>query len=121
MRRALRAFSTVLVVAGTLLLVEVGVTVFWQEPLSAFLAHREQSRLSQRLSDLERSAPTRTERRALALLASDRRRLAFLARSLRRRTPDGDALGRIRIPRLGVSFVVVNGTDPADLRKGPGF
>jgi sortase A len=27
----------------------------------------------------------------------------------------------VRIPAIGVSYVVVDGTDPATLRKGPGF
>jgi sortase A len=34
--------------------------------------------------------------------------------------PDGEAVGIIRIPKLGVDKVVVEGTTVADLRKGPG-
>jgi sortase A len=34
--------------------------------------------------------------------------------------PDGDAVAIIDIPKLGVSQVVVEGVDVADLRKGPG-
>ena len=40
---------------------------------------------------------------------------------MRRRTPGGGALGRIRIPSIGVDKVVVDGTAAPDLRKGPGF
>ena len=32
----------------------------------------------------------------------------------------GDALGRIRLPAIAASFVMVQGTDGASLRKGPG-
>ena len=32
----------------------------------------------------------------------------------------GDAIGRIRIPRLGLNMVLVNGTDHGTLEKGPG-
>ena len=32
----------------------------------------------------------------------------------------GQALGRIRLPTLHRSYVLVQGTDPASLRKGPG-
>ena len=46
--------------------------------------------------------------------------MAFLARALRRDVREGDPVGRIRIKRIGVSYVVVEGTDPATLRKGPG-
>lgn len=34
--------------------------------------------------------------------------------------PDGDALGRIRIPAAGVDWTVVEGVGPADLRRGAG-
>src|SRR5262249_6977118 len=50
----------------------------------------------------------------------DRRRLAFLARVARREAKTGDPIGRIEIPKIGASFVVVQGTDTASLRKGPG-
>lgn len=36
-------------------------------------------------------------------------------------THRGDALGRIKIPKIGPSFVVINGTDTASLHKGPGI
>jgi sortase A len=32
----------------------------------------------------------------------------------------GEAIGRIRVPRIGVNMILVNGTDDATLRKGPG-
>jgi sortase A len=34
--------------------------------------------------------------------------------------PNGDALGRIDIPKIGLSAYVVEGVDVGDLRKGPG-
>lgn len=121
MRQALRALSTVLIVAGVLLLVDAGLTLVWQEPVSAYLAHRQQDRLSGELDRLGRLPPPALQRRALAALRDERQRIAFLARSLRRDADEGDALGRIRIPSIGASFVVVNGTDHDDLTKGPGF
>ena len=42
LRRALRALSSVLIVAGALLLVDAGLTLLWQEPLSALYAHVRQ-------------------------------------------------------------------------------
>jgi len=117
----LRGLSTVLIVAGALLVIDAGLTLVWQEPVSAFITHREQGRLEDRLRDLERRRPSVLEQRALATLPDSRRRIAFLARSLRRRAHEGDALGRIRIPKIGKSYVVVDGTAAADLRKGPGF
>jgi sortase A len=120
-RRAVRALSTVLLVAGALLLVDAGLTVAWQEPVSALYARLGQDRLSGDLAELERAAPTPVAARALRELRTDRRRLAFLARSLRREARAGQAIGRIAIPRIDAEHVVINGTRGPDLRKGPGL
>lgn len=121
MRQALRALSTVLIVAGLLLLADAGLTLVWKEPVSSYLAQRQQDRLSGELDRLRRQPAPGLERRALAALGDQRQRLAFLARSLRRRSAEGAALGRIRIPRIGANFVLVNGTSTDDLKKGPGL
>ena len=120
MRRALRGLSTVLIVAGALLVADAGVTLAWQEPVSALYARMTQNRLDGQLRELERLGPTPLEARALAGLHGVRRRLGFLARRLERRVRPGEALGRISIPAVGARFVVVQGTGGADLRKGPG-
>jgi sortase A len=116
--RALRALSSVLIVAGVLLLADAGVTLVWQEPLSALYARIHQDRLAGQLGDLR--SLTALQLRALARLRTERRRIAFLARALQRRVATGHALGRIRIKRMGIDFVIVQGTDPGDLREGPG-
>jgi sortase A len=120
MRRVLRACSTVLIVAGALMIADAGVTLAWQEPLSALIARIHQNQLSGQLDRIERAAPTPVQRRALHSLRSDRKRIAFLARVARRTTKTGAPIGRIEIPKLGAKFVVVQGTDVASLRKGPG-
>jgi sortase A len=120
LRRALRAFSTVLIAAGALMLADAGITLAWQEPVSALLARLEQNRLSDELREIEQAPPTAVERRALAALPSQRRRIAFLARVARRDAQDGAPIGRIAIPQIGADFVVVQGTDAGTLRKGPG-
>jgi sortase A len=116
--RALRALSTVLIVAGALLLADAGVTLLWQEPLSALYARVHQDRLAGDLEQLQ--SLNDLQARALARLRSERRRRSFLARALQRRVGPGDALGRIRLKRLGIDFVMVQGTDPGELREGPG-
>jgi sortase A len=119
MRAPLRALSTVLIISGLLLLSDAGLTVAWQEPVSAVYAHFVQSRLGDDLRKLELAQPNAQDLAALRSLDAQRR-MAFLARALRRTAGPGDAVGRIRIPRIGASFVVVKGTDAASLRKGPG-
>jgi sortase A len=120
-RTTFRSLSTVLIVAGALLLLDAGLTLAWQEPVSALIARITQDRLSGDLQQLERAGPTQLELRALAGLDTDRRRIAYLARSLKRRSAEGAAVGRIEIPAIGGSFVLVKGTAGRDLRKGPGF
>jgi sortase A len=121
-RRAVRALSSVLIVAGLLLLADAIVTVVWQEPLTALQASRAQHGLSGDLDRLTtRDVPSAGETRALERLAGQRRRVAFLARRLARRTTPGQAVARIRLPRIGKTAIVVKGSDPADLRKGPGL
>lgn len=121
MRRYLRTLSTVLIVSGLLMLTDAGMTLAWQEPVSAIYATVIQGRLGDDLRKLELASPNTTDLTALRSLESERKRMAFLSRSLRRDAENGDAIGRIRIPKIGASYVVVKGTDPATLRKGPGF
>lgn len=120
MRRVLRAISSVLIVTGALLIVDAGVTLAWQEPVSAFLASRQQGKLADELEQIEATAPSPVQRRALAQLRSDRHRVAFMARVARRQARDGTPFGRLRIPAIGQDSVVVNGTASDDLRMGPG-
>jgi sortase A len=119
-RRALHGFSSVLIVSGVLLLLDAGLTVVWQEPLSAIYAQVQQDKLGGELDELRELEPTPVERRALASLPDDDSRLAFSARALDRRAKPGKPIGRIRIPRLGLSKVIVEGTGTGDLKRGPG-
>jgi sortase A len=120
-RRGLRALALALIALGSLALTDAVVTLVWQEPFSALYAKLRQDHLSGVLRTEERAAPSPVERHALARLGSERARIAYLASELQRRAPAGGPVGRIRIPRLGVNFVVVNGTGTAALESGPGI
>jgi sortase A len=119
-RSALRGLSTALIVAGALLLIDAGATLLWEEPLSSLYAHYQQKSLAGQLDRLEQLKPTPVEVKAIKALPDPKRRLAFAARALDRRTDDGDAVGRLTIPRIHLKDVFVEGTDAGDLRKGPG-
>jgi sortase A len=119
-RRSLRALSTAMIVAGAILLADAGLTLLWQEPVSAVYAQIQQSRLSDRLEELERAPLAPAEQRALERIPDPARRLAFRARAFGRRLEPGDPMGRIVMPAIGVSEVFVEGTGAGDLRKGPG-
>ncbi len=114
-----RTVSTVLIVAGALLLADAATTLLWQEPLSALYGRIQQGKLEDRLSALEKAPLAAVDQRALRRLDASRR-LAFAARALARRSDGGDPLGRIRMPSIGVSEVFVEGTEGGDLRRGPG-
>ncbi|TMK38664.1 MAG: class E sortase [Actinobacteria bacterium] len=119
-RSALRALSSVLVVAGIVLLADAAATLAWQEPLSALYTRLRQDSLAGDLRALEREAPSPLQLGALSHLDAQQR-IAFLARALRARARPGSAVGRIRIPHLGTDFVLVAGTDTDALRDGPGI
>jgi sortase A len=116
-RAVLRFIASVLITSGVLLLLDAGVTLAWQEPVSALIAWRQQAGLQREL-DATTRALTPYER-ALADLEL-RRRLAALAVRERRRVREGHALGRIELPSLARSYVIVEGTSKPSLRKGPG-
>jgi sortase A len=118
-RRALRALSSILIFAGLLLLVDAGLTVVWQEPVSALYNRLQQDRLGGDLADLW-DEPTALESRALEDLPDGAARLAFQSRALNRKARRGQPIGRIRMPRIGLSKVIVEGTDGTSLRSGPG-
>lgn len=119
-RRLLRATSLVLIVSGLLVLADAAVTLLWQEPVTAAIGLIEQSQINRHWLSY-RSAPlSAVEQRIVVSIASQRRRLAFLARREQRELRTGDALGRITIPSIGVSFLVVQGTDSTTLETGPG-
>jgi sortase A len=120
LRRALRALSTVMIVAGVILLADAAVTLVWQEPVSAVYAHFRQGELADQLQELEEAPLEPAEERALEKISDPRRKLAFRARALGRRLEPGDAMGRIEMPAIGVSEVFVEGTEANDLRAGPG-
>jgi len=118
--RALRVLAVALIAAGGLALIDAGVTLVWQEPISALIATLRQDRLGDQLRKVERAPATPAERRTLASLDDQRRRIAFLARELQRHTSVGSPIGRIVIPRIGASFVMVDGTSTQALESGPG-
>ena len=119
-RRALRGVANAMIVIGALLLIDCAITLLWQEPFSSFYAHRRQHSLQHKLAAEARIPPTPAERHVLVTLPNPERRVAFAARAFDRRTDEGDPLGRIRIPRIGVSAVFVEGTATGDLSSGPG-
>jgi len=118
-KRALRSLSTILIISGVLMLADAGLTLVWQEPVSAVYAKILQGGLGDDLRELELAKPSRLDLAALQKLATEKRRMAFLARRLRSDLDRGKGAGRLKIDRIDADYVIANGSDPATLRKGP--
>jgi sortase A len=113
-----RFIAAVLITSGALLIVDAVITVAWQEPISALIADRAQAQLRHQLAPLKRQSVQ--DEQALKTVSDAPRRLAALAARERARVGAGHALGRIELPSLKRSYVVVQGTNGPSLRKGPG-
>ena len=114
----MRFVASVLIVSGALMLADAGVTLAWQEPVSAFMAARDQGELEDEL-DAQASSALR-DKQLTASIRDVERRIKRLAELDRRRTEEGDAMGKIIFPTLDRDYVFVHGTDLDVLRKGPG-
>ncbi len=113
------ATAVVLLLAGVLLIAEALVTLTWQEPFSAWSASRQQNELSAKLREAE-SAALAAPAGFVVNRGRETSTPALLAQRHRRDTDAGEPLGRLRIPRLGVKYVFVEGANPGQLEKGPG-
>jgi len=115
-----RDVSTVLIISGLLLLLDAGITLVWQEPLTAVIGAIKRGEIDQRYLSYRTAPLSRADRQALASITAVRQRIAYLARREQAQLATGDAVGRLRIPTIGVSYLIVQGTDEGSLQKGPG-
>jgi sortase A len=122
-----RHVGTILAVGGLLVLAYAAAVLFWRDPVTDLYNRYQQNRLDSALSaefeawdsefppaeespDLDRPDPVRNR----VLTSRDARR--FLGT-----LEQGQAFGRLEIPRIDVDSVVVHGTRwGADLARGPG-
>ena len=118
MRRFARIAGTLLMTAGVLTLVWVVVVWRWEDPFTALYTHLQQSRLASTYD--KRAAAYHSPLTHTRDLASLERAVAREADAYRKTLHTGDPVGRIRIGRIGLNMVVVQGTDHETLKKGPG-
>ena len=119
MKRRARRAGTVMIVAGVLVLAWVVVVWRWQDPFTALYTTWKQHQLADAYS--HRVAAFHPPKLSTdASLAVMRREVALEAKRYRKSSKRGEAIGRIKIPRLGLNMILVNGTDHDSLKKGPG-
>lgn len=120
MRRLIRDVSSVLILSGLLLVADAGVTLVWQEPVTAAIGMVLRSDVNKSHLSYRTAPLSTTDTRALAGIQSLSARIAYLARRERDQVKTGDAIGQIQIPRIGHTYNVIEGTDTRSLEAGPG-
>jgi sortase A len=131
MRRFAHIASIALITAGLLVVVDVGITLAYQEPLSSIYSSIKQSEKASQLKSLEAeflSADEAEEIQQAIERARQRQEpealhqdLARLGERLVAESKPGGALGRIEAADMnGLNLVFVQGTDESSLELGPG-
>jgi sortase A len=118
-RRFRRTFGSALIVLGVLVLAWTVVVWRWNDPFTSVYTRWQQHKLADEYTALtaryhgHRVSPRASTVAAASVIRADARRFRVHA-------TQGDAIGRIVVPRLDLDMVLVNGTDTATLRTGPG-
>ncbi|MDX6582319.1 MAG: sortase [Solirubrobacterales bacterium] len=120
MRRVLHIVSVTLITAGIVIATDVAMTLLWKEPLSTVYGSIKQGQAADSLAALEKEFPSSADLRAVHGSANVEERVAGLADLFAGQVQTGQGIGRIEIPSIDLSIVVVQGTDTASLQKGPG-
>jgi sortase A len=121
-RRVLRVLSTALITAGLVVLLDVGVTLAWEEPVSSLYAKYHQGKANGQLEDLQEAFAPDVEKlqKQGGNGEDDRGDARALADKLANRIHPDEGIGRVVIPEIGVDSVLLQGTDTGTLQKGPG-
>jgi sortase A len=115
-----RKLSTLLIVAGVLLLADVAATLVWQEPVTALVGLVKRADTDTRYLSYKTMPLTAAQQATLARLGAAEARINYLARQEQRAVPGGAALGRLEIAKLGLVYNVIQGTSTGDLERDPG-
>lgn len=121
MRWVLRGTGILLALAGSLVLLWALAVWQWQDPITLVLNKRAQSELASEYAvRVEREQP-RLRPRPLTKKEAPAPSQAALAAAYRKRTEQGEPIGRLTVPRMDLSIMVVYGTETDTLKKGPGL
>lgn len=131
MRRLARIAGTLMIVAGLGSIAWALAVWQWQDPFTALYTKYRQGKLAssyeQRVASYRLPepapagvAPLAPARTKPSSLDEERARIALAARRYRKGLHEGDPIGRLRVPRLGLNAIFVNGTQSGTLKSGPG-
>ena len=117
MRGRVHLLGTLLAVAGALTLVWALLVWQWQDPFTALYTTWKQHQLA---SQYDKRARSFTTAISGPTVKAERASIAREAKLYRISSKRGQVIGRLRVPRMGVNMLLVNGTDHDTLKKGPG-
>jgi len=125
MRRAARITGTVMIVAGACSIAWALVVWQWQDPFTAVYTRYQQHKLASNFAhSFAAYRPPDAVRRAAGdarrSVSGERAQVKIAAEAYRRALQEGEPVGRLVVPRLGLKSIVVNGTSHDDLTRGPG-
>ena len=118
--RITRLLGTLSIAAGLLIGAWAFVVWQWGDPVTSLYTTWEQRQLDRELATLTRTVPPVTPVTPGETPAEAADRIRRAAAGFRRDVRQGAAIGRLRVPRLGVDMVIVEGTDAGSLKRGPG-
>jgi len=117
-RKLVRRLGWVFTAAGFVLLAWGLATWRWGDPVTTLYTRWEQRQLAGEYRRFAAEHRLRAGQRSETGPSPSEIRRA--ARRLREGVDIGQPIGRLEVDRLGLSMVIVNGTDAGSLRKGPG-
>jgi sortase A len=116
-RRRVHLLGTLLAVAGVLTLGWALLVWQWQDPFTALYTTWKQHQLATQYNKRARSFTTTISG---PTVKAERASIAREAKLYRLSSKRGQVIGRLRVPRMGINMLLVNGTDHDTLKKGPG-
>jgi sortase A len=117
MRGRVHLLGTLLAVAGVLTLGWALLVWQWQDPFTALYTTWKQHELATQYDKRARSFTTTISG---PTVKAERASIAREAKLYRIGSKRGQVIGRLRVPRMGINMLLVNGTDHDTLKKGPG-
>jgi len=117
MRGRVHLLGTLLAFAGVLTLGWALLVWQWQDPFTALYTTWKQHQLA---SQYDKRARSFTTTISGPTVKAERASIAREAKLYRLSSKRGQVIGRLRVPRMGVNMLLVNGTDHDTLKKGPG-
>jgi sortase A len=118
-RKLIRLLGWILLGAGVLLIAWGFVIWRWGDPVTGAYTAWQQHRLDGEYHELvEHYTPPRVT--PAETRAEQRQALRRAAQRFRKQSDEGAAIGKLHVDRLGLDMVLLNGTDTATLKKGPG-